>query len=152
MELIIKGAGSVFDHILWTAFDRLCPACAALFPSRTRQLHTDRGDVFSSGSLFHRFHGYKSYRRYVPIRHGLWRYDKMYHNGPSIRKCCNRRRTILHHRTGIKKTRNIKMTVKLRRHKGLIIRALMALLALLGWLYRKLHPTIHLNREHPNIA
>ena len=124
MKLIIKGDGSVsrpFDKgyrnhlwqmrcgILWAAFMRPCPACAALFSSRTRRLHTDRGNVFSGGNLLRRFHGCKSYRRYAPLHHGLWRYDtrcsSYRHDGPSVRECYSRRRTILHRRTGISKYR-----------------------------------------------
>ena len=90
-------------------FMQPCPACAALFSSRTRRLHTDRGNVFSGGSLLRRFQGCKSYRRYVPLRHGLWRYgircSSYRHDGPSVRECCSRRRTILHRRTGISKYR-----------------------------------------------
>jgi hypothetical protein len=35
-----------------------------------------------------------------------------------------------------------KMTARLRRHKGIIILAIIVVLVLFGWLYRELHPTI----------
>ena len=34
------------------------------------------------------------------------------------------------------------MTARLRRHKGMIIIAIIVVLVLFGWLYRELHPTI----------
>ena len=34
------------------------------------------------------------------------------------------------------------MTARLRRHKGIIILAIIVVLVLFGWLYRELHPTI----------